>query len=160
MRTDVPETRCKRTWYGLTAQVTIGARFLHWAGFNGVWMPHPPFANGLLRLGLPDEAKRRLSFAHEFAHFQTAPAALAYMIALFVVGHPMDRIGMATILMVLISTHAAWEMLSEGLVVLEDPAGYRELYGGISMLARTLFWVAGTASMAAGWVLAMMLGPK
>jgi hypothetical protein len=156
MRTGVPETRWKRTWYGLTAQVTLGTRFLHWAGFGGVGMPHPPLANGLLRIGLPEEAKRRLSFAHEFAHFQTAPAALVYMIVLLAAFHTRGRIGVAAILIVLASTHAVWEMLSEGLVVLEDPAGYQALYESISMLGRTLFWVVVAALAAVGWAAVMM----
>ena len=156
MRTSVPEIRYKRTWYGLTAQVTIGARFLHWAGFGGVGVPHPPLANGLLRIGLPNEVKRRLSFSHEFAHFQTAPGALVYMIVLLAANHLTGRIGMLEILIVLASGLAVWEILSEGLVMLEDPAGYRELYGGISMLPRTLFWVAGVALAVAGWAAIMM----
>ena len=156
MRTSVPETRSKRTWYGITAQVTLGARFIHWAGFGGVRVPHPPLANGLLRIGLPDEVKLRLSFAHEFAHFQTAPAALVYMIVLLVATHPTGRIGMLTILIVLASGHTVWERLSEGLVVLEDPVGYRELYAGISMLGRSLFWVAGVALTATGLAAVMM----
>jgi hypothetical protein len=119
-------------------------------------MPHPPLANGLLRIGLPEEAKRRLSFAHEFAHFQTAPAALVYMIVLLAAFHTRGRIGVAAILIVLASTHAVWEMLSEGLVVLEDPAGYQALYESISMLGRTLFWVVVAALAAVGWAAVMM----
>lgn len=112
-------------------------------------------ANWLLRIGLPGEARRRLSFAHEFAHFQTAPGALVYMIALFAVAHLRDRSGIVVILLVLASTQGFWEVLSEGLLVLEDPPGYRSLYGNISMFARTIFWMAGAALTVVGWVAVM-----
>lgn len=155
MRTGTPETRSKRTWYGLTAQVTLGARFLHRSGFDGVGVPHPPLVNGLLRIGLPDEAKRRLSFFHEFAHFQTAPLLLAYLLGIFFLVYAKGKIGIGMTIFLLICVHAAWEMLSEGLVILEDPAAYRKSYRGITKLPRVAFLIGGGMLTAAGWAVVL-----
>ena len=151
----ISETRRKRIWYGITATVTLGPRYLHRAGFGRVVFPHPPVVNWLLRIGVSDEAKRRLVFAHEFAHFETAPAAILYMGALFAFIYSRGRFSLASILMAIVSTHAAWEMLAEGLVVLESPADYRQSYNSLPQLPRILFWLLGTVLALAGWLVAV-----
>ena len=155
MRTGVPETRCKRTWYGLTAQVTTGPGFLHRAGFDGLVISHPPMVNWLLRLGLSGHLSRNLIFAHEFAHFQTAPVLLAYMLGIFFLAYTKGGTGMGEIIFLLVSVQTVWEMLSEGLVVLEDSAAYRKSYNGITKLPRVLFWAGGGMLTAAGWAVVL-----
>jgi hypothetical protein len=155
VRMKIPQTRRKRTWYGLMAKVTLGPGFQHRAGFGKMILPHPPLANWLLRSGLPDETHRRLGFAHEFAHFQTAPVVLLYLGGLLTAFVLKDRGGMLSFLLVLAGGHAAWEMLSEGLVFLSAPPNYRHAYEGTTRLPRILFWLAGAALTAMGWIAAM-----
>jgi len=152
MKTKYLETRHKRTWFGAKANVTIGPGFLHRAGLGGFAIPHPPLANLLLRKGMSGDLQRRLSFTHEFAHFQTAPLVLAYMAALFSLIAIQGGIDLKGILILLTSTQALWEILSEGLVILEAPAAYRAWYDGIPRWPRFLFWGIGSLVATAGWL--------
>ena len=153
MGSDQPNTQMMRTWYGLTAYVTLGPGFLHRAGFGRVKIPHPPIANWILRQGLPADVKRRLSFVHEFAHFQTAPVVLVCMAALLTPAFVQGGIGLGETLVLLSSTQAIWEILSEGLLIMEAPAAYRVYYDGIPLWPRVLFWSAGVLVASAGGVL-------
>lgn len=155
MKADPPQTRIARTWFGLMARMTIGPGFMHWAAVDGTRIPHPPLANWLLRKRLPQEADRRLSFAHEFAHFQTAPILAVYMMALFTCAYLKNRNDTGEILILLASCQALWELLSEGLVVMEASAQYRASYDGIPHLPRVLFWVIGMLVASAGWLVAI-----
>lgn len=146
------ETRWQRTWYGLAAYVTLGPGFLHRAGFGRVKIPHPPIANWLLRQGLPTDVKRRLSFVHEFAHLQTAPVALLYLLALLGLFYQQSRTGPVMILGGLVSTQAVWELLSESLVLIGSREEYMKSYASISKLPRALFWGACAVLAAAGWL--------
>ena len=152
MRANGSETRFKRTWFGLNARVTIGPGLLHKTGLHGVAIPHPPVANSLLRMGLSGQLNRNLSFAHEFAHFQTAPVLFIYMLVVFVVAYLKTIAGMGEIIFLLLSIQATWELMSEGFVVLESPGAYRTSYNGISRLPRILFWAVGGILTAAGWL--------
>jgi hypothetical protein len=155
MRVKGSETRFKRTWFGLNAKVTIGPVFLHRTGFRGVTIPHPALANLLLRMGLSHQLERNLSFAHEFAHFQTAPVLFIYMLVVFVLAYVKNLTGMGEIFFLLASIQAAWELMSEGLVVLEDPAAYRTSYNGITRLPRILFWAVVGMLTAAAWLVVL-----
>lgn len=148
-------TRSKRVWFGVTASVTIGPGFLHRAGVGGFVIPHPPAANWLLRLGLPDNLSRNISFAHEFAHFRTAPALFVYMLVLIVLLYTTGHTGMGEVLFLLISGQAAWEIMCEGLVILEGAAAYRKAYNGVTRIPRLLFWTTGGLLAAAGWVVVL-----
>ena len=132
MKTKDSETRYKRIWFGINASVTVspGSGFLHKAGVGGFVIPHPSLANWLLRLGLPDKLRRNLIFAHEFAHFRTVPVLFVYMLVLIALFHANGHNGIGEILFLLIGGHAAWEIMSEGLVILEDYAAYRSAYEG------------------------------
>ena len=152
MGDDHSDTQTMRTWFGLTARVTIGQGFIHKAGIGRLAIPHPPVANWLLRQGLPADVKRGLSFAHEFAHFQTGPVVLLYMILLSAACYMKGRIGPAVVLQILVSAQAVWEMLSESVVVLTTRAPYRKSYQGIIKLPRFLSWLSGAVLTAAGWL--------
>jgi hypothetical protein len=147
------ETRYKRLWYGPNASVTIGPGFLHRTGFVGFVIPHPPAANWLLRLGLPGHLSRNLIFAHEFAHFQTAPLLFVYMIVLIVLFYIKGRTGMGEVLFLLVSGQATWEIMSEGHMILADSTSYRKTYDGVLRIPRLLFWATAGMLAAAGWVL-------
>lgn len=155
MKPQVSETRCKRVWYGVNAKVTVGPGFIHKTGLGGLVIPHPPAANWLLRLSLPEEQGCNLSFAHEFAHFQTAPMLFVYGVVLVVLANVMDRPGLAETFFLFVNMQAAWELMSEGMVVLEDTAAYRSSYKGVTKLPRFLFWALGAMLTAAGWVIVL-----
>lgn len=149
------ETRYRRLWYGPKVKVTIGPGFLHKSGFGALMIPHPPIANWLLRKGVPDQSSRDLSFAHEFAHFQTAPVLLLYLLAILILVDVRGHMSMGIVLFVLASAQAAWEMASEGLVILQDSATYRISYSALIRLPRGLFWVTGVMLTAAGWMVVL-----
>ena len=140
MSDDHPETHYRRTWFGVTARVTIGPGFIHRAGIGRIAIPHPPAANWLLRQGMSGDLQRKLSFIHEFAHFQTAPVVLVCMIVLFSLSFLRNRHGFAEILIILAGIQALWEILSEGLMILESPEAYHTWYEGISLWPRIIFW--------------------
>ena len=54
---------------------------------------------------------------------------------------------------------AIWEILSEGLLILEAPAAYRAYYDGIPLWPRILFWSAGVLTASAGAVLLVKGAP-
>lgn len=151
MKTTCSETRTKRIWFGANASVTIGPGFLHRAGFGSFAIPHPPLANWLLRIGLSDHPRVKMIFAHEFAHFQTAPMLFAYMLLIIVLAYIKDRAGIWEILFLLVSGQAAWEILSEGLVVFEDSAVYSASYEGVTRFPRIFFWTIAGMLTIAGW---------
>ena len=62
---------------------------------------------------------------------------------------------MGIVLFVLASAQAAWEMASEGLVILQDSATYRISYSALIRLPRGLFWVTGVMLTAAGWMVVL-----
>ena len=140
MSDNPPETQHRKIWFGVTVRVTIGPGFIHRAGIGRVAIPHPPVANWLLRHGMPADLQRNLSFAHEFAHFQTAPVILVAMIALVTLAFPRDGHGIAEILILLAGVQALWEILSEGIVILMTPAMYHAWYEGIPLWPRVIFW--------------------
>lgn len=156
MTTHGSETRYKRVWFGANAKVTIGPGFLHKAGFGDVVIPHPPVANALLRLGLPDHLSRDLCFAHEFAHFETGPVLFAYLFAIIFLTYAKGQTSMGEILFVLMSTQATWEIVSEIFVLLQDSILYRKSYNGVIRLPRIIFWASGGILTAAGWVVVLL----
>lgn len=149
------EIRAKRTWFGVAAKVTIGPGFVHKTGFGRLVIPHPPLANWLLRLGLPGDRSRNLIFAHEFAHFQTAPVLFVYGFVLIFLAYVKDRTGIEEIFFLVVNMQAAWELMSEGMVVLKDTAVYRNSYKGVTRLPRILFWFVAAMLTAGGWVVVL-----
>lgn len=118
-------------------------------------IPHPPLANWVLRIGLPGHQRVKMSFAHEFAHFQTAPVLFVYMLVVFVLAYVKGRAGMWEILLLLAGGQAVWEILSEGLVVFEDSAAYSASYEGVTRFPRIFFWTTAAMFTAAGWVVSL-----
>ena len=151
MTTKKAKTTKMRTWFGVNATITIGPGFIHKAGLGGFLIPHPPVINWLLRQGLREDMQYTLSCTHEFGHFQSAPLALPYtvlMLALtFVTGHA----SLLEIIFVLISTHAAWEVMSEILTITSDAQLYSEYYQGITIIPRIVFWISMGTLTIIGW---------
>jgi hypothetical protein len=82
MKSGRAETRQIRTWYGMSANITIGPGFVHRVGLGHIVIPHPPVVNFLLRQGLTEEARRTLTLVHEFSHVQSAPGVVLYAAAI------------------------------------------------------------------------------
>jgi len=150
------ETRYRRLWFGLEARVTTGPVFLHRSGFGTLLVPHPPIANELLRWGMPRHAARELSFAHEFAHLQAAPLLLVYLLLMGVAALRGGRAGIGIWFFLLASAQAAWELISEGIVFLQDSERYRMIYMALPMFPRALFWTLGCLLMSAGWMVLLI----
>ncbi|MCB0191532.1 MAG: hypothetical protein KDJ65_06265 [Anaerolineae bacterium] len=80
-----------KAWYGLTGEIVVENELWHLVKVGGVPLNHPPVINLILRRKLPRQAKLRLSYLHEFGHFQTLPLALAYLLLLFWAGRRPQR---------------------------------------------------------------------
>lgn len=120
-----------RAWYGLPGDVEVENELWHLVRVAGVPLPHPPLVNLVLRRGLPRADRLRLSYLHEFGHFQTLPLALAHGLWLLWTTRKTRRslLGwLAWFAGAAVANEAVWELLSEGYVVARDPAGYREAH--------------------------------
>lgn len=148
---NMKKAREQRTWYGVNAVIMIGPGFIHKAGVGKLLIPHPPIVNWLLRRGLPEKTKVALGLAHEFAHFQTAPVALPYIFGLLAGAIAGGHSGVLQILVLLISTHATWEMMSEMWTIGRDRRFYRDSYAEVSPGPRIFFWLCTAGLTLAGW---------
>ena len=140
----------QRTWYGVNATVSIGPGFIHRAGWRNFLIPHPPLVNWLLRRGLNKNDTYTLSVTHEFAHFQSAPLALPYTVGLIALAAAKD-LSLLSMVIIIISTHAIWELLSEILTIIHNRQFYRRCYNGISSISRRVFWIFTSVLALLGW---------
>ncbi len=138
-----------RTWYGAVGQVELHGPFWHLVGLWGLDVPHPPLVNLLVRLGLPLEAKRELSFKHEAGHLQTLPVALLMTALLLVRAWRSRSITWRSLPLLWAGHHAMWEMLAEGYVMWSNRDRYRRLYGDKPHLGLMLFWLL--TAILVGW---------
>jgi hypothetical protein len=142
----------KKMWYGMNATVVLGPGFLHRAGYGFFLLPHPPLVNAVLRYKLPEDAQKRLSITHEFAHLQTTPIALLYTVLVFYFAFwRLEGLTLETIVILLVSTHAAWEMLAEAVTILTDRNGYSVFYKAQSIIPRAMFWFITGMLVFYGW---------
>lgn len=140
-------------WFGVKAAVTIGPGFMHHAGFEKISVPHPPVINWLLRQGLTKDVQYTLSFTHEFGHLQTMPLAVFYTGIMFALAFITGHTDLIEIILVLISTHAVWEIVAEIFTIAGDAQLYREYYEEITVIPRVIFWIfTGTLSIT-GWII-------
>jgi len=142
----------KRTWYGVTATVIIGPGFIHRAGWGNFLIPHPPMANWLLRLKLTDSKRKALSISHEFQHLQTAPFYLIYTLVMLIIVFLKRHPNYSDIFIVFVSSHAAWEILSEILTFFYNTQFYCKSYLKIPIFPRLVFWISGSIVAAIGWL--------
>ncbi len=144
-------------WYGLDATVIIGPGFLHRAGHGLLLLPHPPLVNSLLRSGLPEDVQDRLSIIHEFAHLKTAPFALPYTALVFYLAYShIGYLDWMTIVILILSTHAAWEMLAEAVTIIESGGMYGRVYRKVSITPRLLFWGITVMLTFLGWYIILV----
>ena len=153
MKAKEPKTKRRMTWFGISGTVTIGPGFIHKAGLGGFLIPHPPVINWLLRRGLIEEAQYDLSFSHEFGHLQTLPLNLLYAGAVLTVALLKNHTGLLEIILILVSTHSAWEMMSEIFTISSNTKMYHKYYQGISIIPRIIFWASTGLLSAMGWII-------
>ncbi|HKZ83952.1 MAG TPA: hypothetical protein VJ793_09900 [Anaerolineae bacterium] len=141
-----------RSWYGLTGEIEVENELWHLVKIGDVALHHPPLVNLILRRRLPREDRLRLSYLHEFGHFQTLPIALMHALFILCAGRRRQRsiIGRLKWLTVLAVAHeAVWELASEAYVIARDGAAYRETYRRTPNPLVTPFWVI-TSSLGIG----------
>ena len=105
-----------RSWYGLTGEIEVENELWHLVKIGDVALHHPPLVNLILRRRLPREDRLRLSYLHEFGHFQTLPIALMHVLLILWAGRRQRRLlfGWPRWLMTLVIAHeAVWELASE-----------------------------------------------
>jgi hypothetical protein len=142
-----------RTWYGMGGTVIIGPGFLHRTGLGWFLIPHPPLVNWLLRQGLLKNSRNALRVTHEFGHLQTAPLALLYTAANYTAIITANRTDLSNLILVFISTHAAWEIMSEILTIMSDAQFYHKCYEKVSIIPRAIFWFSAIVLTLLGWII-------
>ncbi len=147
----------KKMWFGLIGTVTIGPGFLHKAGLGRIVLPHPPVVNWLLRRGLTEEARYALSLTHEFGHLQTAPPALLYLAVMAVIAY-LHGVPVLSFILVVVSAHAAWEMIAEFFTILADSPSYAKFYEPATIATRVIFWMLAGMLTIIGWIIIFFNG--
>ena len=132
--------------------VGIGPGFLHRTGLGKFLIPHPPLVNWLLRRGLLENSRTTLRVAHEFGHLQSAPLALLYTALNYTAIITANRANLSNLILVFISTHAAWEIMSEILTIMSDAQFYHQCYEKVSIIPRALFWSSAIVLTLLGWI--------
>lgn len=150
-RLQYPHTRQYRTWYRMTATVSLRSERMHKTGFGIFVVSHPAAVNLLLRKGLPEAEGIALSLRHEFGHLQTLPLVLVYAGALAAMSA--DLTLWIRILVVLISSQAAWEMMAEFFTWAGEAEFYRSCYAEAGRLPRIIFWLLASLVTAGGTLL-------
>ncbi len=156
-KTKEPWTGRRATCPGINGTVTIGPGFIHKAGLGNFLVPHPPVINWLLRRGLTEEAQYDLGFSHEFGHLQTLPLYLLYAGTMLTVALQKNNTGLLEIILILVSTHSTWEMMSEIFSISGNTKKYRKYYNGISPVPRIIFWFSMGLLTATGWTIGSVL---
>jgi hypothetical protein len=141
----------REMWFGVNATVTIGPGFIHNAGFGKFSIPHPPVINWLLRQGMNEDIRNTLSFAREFGHLQTVPLAMLYTGLMLALASVTGHTGLSEIVLVLVSTHAAWEIVSEIIIIASDVSLYRKYYEEITVIPRITIWILNGTLALTGW---------
>jgi hypothetical protein len=111
--------------------------------------------NWLLRRGLAENARFSLSFTHEIGHLESGPLALFYAAVNLFVIYSTGQTNLAKIILVFISTHAAWEIISEIFTITRSGDLYRNHYERVTIIPRTIFWTFAIVLTLAGWIIAL-----
>ena len=133
--------------------VIIGPGFLHRTGLGWFLIPHPPLINLLLRQGLHKNSRNALRVTHEFGHLQSAPLAVLYTALNYTAIITANRANLSNLILVFISTHAAWEIMSEIFTIMSDAQFYHKCYENVSIIPRALFWFSTIVLALSGWII-------
>lgn len=133
-----------RSWYGLTGEIEVENELWHLVKVGSVSLNHPPVVNLILRRGLPRLERLRLSYLHEFGHFQTLPLALLHLLLLLrsALGRRRSFSGWLVWLVALgLANEAVWELAAEAYVVVHGGKAYYEAYRKMPNPLLPAFWV-------------------
>lgn len=135
-----------RAWYGLPGEIQVEHELWHLVSVGGFPMNHPPAVNLILRRGLSRRDKLRLSYLHEFGHFQTLPLAAAHALLMIAAGWRGWNQGSMLnrfrwILALAVAHQAVWEIAAEGYVMFSDPTAYQNIYRTAPNRFVPVFWV-------------------
>jgi len=147
-----------RSWYGLPGEIEVENELWHLVKIGDVPLGHPPLVNLILRRGLPREDRLRLSFLHEFGHFQTLPIALAHGLWVAWAGGRQRRSVRRWLIWLTafaVAHEAVWELAAETYVMAADGAAYRETYRKTRNRLLPMFWLvmSGLTIGLSGWLL-------
>lgn len=133
-----------RSWYDLEAEIDVEGQMWHRVRVDGVPLNHPPVVNLFLRQGLPLLDHPRLSFLHEFGHFQTMPLAIVHSVVSYQASSkPMSFLRKIIWWLAFTVTHQVfWETASEGYVVACERGTYIRTYSQKPNLLVPLFFGA------------------
>jgi hypothetical protein len=141
-----------RSWYGLTGEIEVENELWHLVRIGNVALNHPPVVNLILRRGLPRRDRLRLSYLHEFGHFQTLPLALLHLLLLLgsALGkHRSLSRWLAWLAALILAHEAVWEMAAEAYVVVHDGKAYFATYRKTPNPLLLAFW-AGMSGLGIG----------
>ena len=125
-------------------------------GLGWFIIPHPPLINLLLRQGLLKNPRNALRINHEFGHLQSAPLAVLYTALNYTAIIAANRTNLSNLILVFISTHAAWEIMSEILTIMSDAQFYHKCYQGVSLVPRAIFWLSTISLTLIGWIIVLL----
>jgi len=141
-----------RSWYGLTGEIEVENELWHLVRIGTITLNHPPLVNLILRRGLTRSDRLRLSYLHEFGHFQTLPFALLHLLLLLgsALGRRRSIYGWLDWLTALVLAHeAVWEMAAEAYVAVHDGKAYFATYRKTPNPLLPAFW-AGMSGLGIG----------
>lgn len=124
------------TWYGLPAIVRRVDDGFCDVALPGLALPHPSLVNGIIRRGLPADARAPLAFLHELGHLQTLP--FLALPAAYLWRRP--RRGPLAVVIDLLAVGAYWELASEGYVVFAALQNYVAALRRSRNMWAILFW--------------------
>ena len=132
------------SWYGLNGEIEVENEFWHFVKVGQIALNHPPLVNLILRRGLPRGDRLRLSYLHEFGHFQTLPFAVLHLLLLL--GSTLRRRRslsgwLAWIIGLFIANEAIWEMAAEAYAVMHEGKGYLATYRKMPNPFVIFFWI-------------------
>ena len=147
-----------RSWYGLPGEIEVENELWHLVQVGGVSLNHPPVVNLILRRGLPREDRLRLSYLHEYGHFQTLPLAVAHALLLLWAGHRQQHTFLGWLIWLAalaVAQEAVWELASEGYAIAHDGAAYQETYRKTPNPLAPVFWavIGGLGIGLSAWLL-------
>lgn len=146
----------KRTWYGINATVIIGPRLFHTSGLGIFLIPHPSAVNWLLRQKMAESDRQTLTLAHEYKHLQSLPFIIAYALYFFALASAAGHLGLTEIIVLAVSSQAAWEIVSELLTMYNDIQFYHNAYVKVTIIPRVVFWVAACVLATTGWLIVLL----
>ena len=125
-------------------------------GFRMVFNSSSSLINLLLRQGLLKNSRNALRVTHEFGHLQSAPLAVLYTALNYTAIITANRANLSNLILVFISTHAAWEIMSEILTIMSDAQFYHKCYQGVSLVPRAIFWLSTISLTLIGWIIVLL----